>query len=104
VTARRPHAEAIAVGWAFAKALGWEAETTRLGFVFRWTKLRGRELAPWSNSGVIITAYGVANDDELTTYVELSLDTCDDDRAVGGTGHARAFCSVWRLQIAPHSN
>jgi hypothetical protein len=68
-------AEAIAVGLAFAKALEWEQETTRLGFAFRWTKLKGRELKTWANPSVLISAYEAAHDDEVTTYVELSLDT-----------------------------
>jgi hypothetical protein len=67
-------AEAIAVGLAFAKALGWPTDTTRLGFAFRWTKLAGRDLTPWANPGVSINA-GKAHDDEVTTFIELSLDT-----------------------------
>jgi hypothetical protein len=68
-------AEAVLVGLAFAKALGWESEKTRLGFAFRWEKLKGRELEPWSNPLTTISSYGVAEDDEVTTFVELSLDT-----------------------------
>jgi hypothetical protein len=41
-------AEAILVGLAIAKALGWKSEEARLGFAFRWTKLPMRwcPLAP----------------------------------------------------------
>jgi hypothetical protein len=67
-------AEAIAVGLAFARALGWEPDKTRLGFAFRWTKLSGRQLEPWGNPMVVISG-GAAHDDSVTTYVELSLDT-----------------------------
>jgi hypothetical protein len=36
-------AEAIAVGLAFVKELGWNLGETKLGFAFRWTKLKGVE-------------------------------------------------------------
>ena len=42
---------------------------------FRWTKLKGRTLNPWANPLVIISSYDLAHDDEVTTFVELSLDT-----------------------------
>jgi hypothetical protein len=69
-------AEAIAVGLSFAKALGWEPEPTRLGYAFRWTKLKGRCLASWANRQAYLSAdYGPAHEDEVTSYIELSLDT-----------------------------
>ena len=68
-------AEAIAVGLAFGRALGWDAEKTQLGFAFRWTKLRGRALVAWAYPAVTITSFGVSHDDEVTTFVELSPDT-----------------------------
>jgi len=68
-------AEAIAVGLASAKALGWNSETARLGFAFRWTKLKGRDLHPWANPLTTISALDVAHDDEVTTFVEMPLDT-----------------------------
>jgi hypothetical protein len=68
-------AEAIAVGLAFAKALGWEPERTRLGFAFRWTGLKGRELVAWANPGVYFSTTGRAHDDAVTTYVEVPVDT-----------------------------
>jgi hypothetical protein len=67
-------AEALLVGLAFAKALGWKSEEARLGFAFRWTKLKGRQLEPWANPGVHISAYGTAQDDTVTTFIELPLD------------------------------
>lgn len=67
-------AEAIAVGLAFARALGWKPDETRLGFAFRWTNLSGRQLEPWANPMIFISG-GTAHDDAITTYVELSLDT-----------------------------
>jgi hypothetical protein len=68
-------AEAIAVGLTFAKALGWEPEAARLGFAFRWTKLAGRRLSRWSDPYFASLGGGTAYDDEVTTFVELSLDT-----------------------------
>ena len=68
-------AEAIAVGQAFANALGCNRENTRLGFVFRWTGLRGRRLEPWTNPAVIINAFGDSHEDIFTSFVELSLDS-----------------------------
>jgi hypothetical protein len=67
--------EALLVGLAFAKALGWNSEEARLGFAFRWSKLRGRQLEPWANPFVSISAYGVAQDDTVTTFIELPLGT-----------------------------
>jgi hypothetical protein len=67
--------EALLVGLAFAKALGWKSEEARLGFAFRWTKLKGRQLEPWASSAVPISARGTAQDDAVTTFVELPLDT-----------------------------
>lgn len=76
-------AEAIAVGLAFAKALGWETEKTRLGFAFRWTKLKGRALIAWANPAVTITSYGISHDEVATTFVELSFGhTSNRDRSV----------------------
>jgi hypothetical protein len=68
-------AEAILVGLAIAKALGWKSEEARLGFAFRWTKLKGRQLEPWANAVVPISAAGTAQDDSVTTFVDLPLDT-----------------------------
>lgn len=68
-------AEAIAVGLAFAKALGFKEDTTRLGFAFRWSKLSKRELISWANPIIPITGGHVAHDDEITMFTELSLYT-----------------------------
>jgi hypothetical protein len=67
--------EALLVGLAFAKALGWKREEARLGFALRWTKLKGRRLEPWAKQVVPISAAGTAQDDTVTTFVELPLDT-----------------------------
>jgi hypothetical protein len=68
-------AEHIAAGLAIIKALGWNPEKTRLGFAFRWTKLHGRQLTPWANPWVTISSFDVAHDDNVTTFVEVPLET-----------------------------
>jgi Schlafen, AlbA_2 len=67
-------AEAIAVGMAVAKGLGW-AETATLGFMFRWRKLKGRRLDSWANPIVYVPGGGPARQDEITTFIELPLAT-----------------------------
>jgi hypothetical protein len=68
-------AEAIAVGIAFAKAMGCEAEHTVLGFAFRWTRLRGRELGSWAQPGRHISPGRDAYQDEVVVFVNVPLDT-----------------------------
>lgn len=68
-------AEAIAVGLAFVKELGWDLENTKLGFAFKWTKLKGRELTPWAQSTIVFSGGRTAYDDEVSTFVELPANT-----------------------------
>jgi hypothetical protein len=68
-------AEAIAVGIAFAKAMGCDQEKTDLAFAFRWTKLRGRKLVSWSNPGRYISPGRSAYQDEVFTHIRVPLDT-----------------------------
>jgi hypothetical protein len=68
-------AEVIAVGLAFARALGWKSQDTTLAFAFRWTKLAGRKLEPWANPAVHISAYERTATDTVNSYVEVPLDT-----------------------------
>jgi hypothetical protein len=67
-------AEAIAVGLGFARALGGDPEKTTLGFAFKWTNLAGRHLTRWADPFDDIGG-GTAHQNEVTTCVELSLDT-----------------------------
>src|ERR1700722_11566779 len=68
--------EAMAVGIAFAKGLNWIPQDTRLGFAFRWHNLKGRNLTVWSRPLYFDTiGGGKAEDDEVTSFVEFSLDT-----------------------------
>jgi hypothetical protein len=68
--------EAMAVGIAFAKGLDWIPQDTRLGFAFRWHDLKGRHLSVWSKPFYFDhLGGGRAEDDEVTSFVEFSLDT-----------------------------
>ena len=67
-------AEALAVGLSLAQGIGWDADTTTLGFAFQWAKISGRRLEPWANPSVIING-GTAHQDQIVTSVELPLDT-----------------------------
>jgi hypothetical protein len=64
--------ESLAVGIAFARALGWDANCG-LAFAFRWTKLSGRRLTPWVDPFATIGG-GIANDNEIETFVAFDLD------------------------------
>jgi hypothetical protein len=68
-------AEVIAVGIAFAKAMGCAAEETQLAFAFRWTKLQGRQLTSWAQPGRNIFPGRFAYQDEVLTFVNAPLDT-----------------------------
>jgi hypothetical protein len=67
-------AEVIAVGLAFVKALDWNLEHTKIGFSFRWTKLKGRELTTWAVPMTFLSA-GRAAQDEVSTFVTVPADT-----------------------------
>lgn len=67
-------AEAIAVGIAFAKAMGCVPETTQLAFLFKWSKLRGRKLVSWANPGRHISPRRSAYQDEVLAYVRVPLE------------------------------
>jgi hypothetical protein len=66
--------EAIAVGIAVAKGLGW-ADTATLGFMFRWRKLKGRRLDSWANPVVYVPGGGPTQQDEMTTFIDVPLAT-----------------------------
>jgi hypothetical protein len=68
-------AEALAVGIAFAKAMGCDAEKTLLAFAFRWTKLHGRELTSWIMPERHIFPGRIAYQDEVLACVNIPLDT-----------------------------
>ncbi len=71
----RKVAEAIAVGIAFAKAMGCDPEKTQLAFRFRWTKLEGRKLISWEDHWRHIWPDGPAYQDEVSVFIEVPLET-----------------------------
>ena len=71
----RKVAEAIAVGIAFAKAMGCDPEKTQLAFGFQWTNLRGRELTSWVEPARYIPPGEPAYQDAVTTFIEVPLET-----------------------------
>lgn len=68
-------AEAIAVGLAFAKAMGYDTEHTVLAFAFRWSRLHGRELVSWADIGRHMISGRKAYQDEVLTFVNVPLET-----------------------------
>lgn len=68
-------AEAVAVGIAFAKAMGCKREETTLCYAFRWSGLKDRMLSSWAVPSRIIPMGMTAHQDEITTYVKVPLDT-----------------------------
>jgi hypothetical protein len=66
--------KSVAVGIAIAKGLGWP-ETTRLGFLFRWQKLKGRRLDSWANPIIYVPGGGPAQEDEITSFIEVPITT-----------------------------
>ena len=68
-------AEAIAVGIAFAKAMGCDPEKTQLAFGFQWTNLRGRKLTSWVEPARYIPPGEPAYQDAVTTFIEVPLET-----------------------------
>jgi hypothetical protein len=68
-------AEAIAVALGFARAMGCPIETTSVAFAFRWTKMKGRELSSWANSGRHVPRGNIAYQDDITSRVIAPLET-----------------------------
>jgi len=67
-------AEAIAVGIAFAKAMGCIEEATNLVFVFRWKGLENRILCSWSDPSRYLSSDSISYQNELLTEVIVPLD------------------------------
>jgi len=68
-------AEAMAVGLAFAKAMGCETDKTQLAFAFRWNKLKDRQLNSWVSPMRLVRVTSPAYDDEVSSFVNVPLDT-----------------------------
>lgn len=67
--------EAIAVGTAFAKAMGCDLESTNLAFAFKWTGLKGRILTSWANPRRYISSGRTAYQDDVLSFVFVPLET-----------------------------
>jgi hypothetical protein len=68
-------AETIAVGLAYAHAMGYKSEATRLGFAFRWKGLKDRTLSSWANPARYLSVDRSAYQDEVEAFVQVGLDT-----------------------------
>ena len=68
-------AEAIAVGIAFAKAMGCDPEKTQLAFGFRWTTLKERSLVSWVDPRRSLLPQRPAYQDQVIVLVSVSLQT-----------------------------
>jgi hypothetical protein len=66
-------AETIAVGVAFAKAMGCKLDTTQLAFGFRWSKLQGRVLSSWAQPLRYISPHD-AYQDQVFSDITVPLD------------------------------
>lgn len=67
-------AEALAVGLAFAKAMNCDPEKTTLSFMFKWSKLQGRELISWANPERYISPGRIAYQDEVISFIHIPLE------------------------------
>lgn len=67
-------AEALAVGLAFAKAMGCSSENCFLQYCFRWSKLSGRSLSSWADFRRLSSSRE-AYQDQVISSVAVALDT-----------------------------
>ncbi len=70
--------EALAVGQAFARAMGCAEGTVKLSLGFRWTKLKGRSPIPWASPMHIGRGYATAHQDEAESTVVLPFPANDE--------------------------
>jgi hypothetical protein len=70
-------AEAIAVGIAFAKSMGYSSDTTTLAFAFKWTKLKDRKLSSGdrNNFSLDIPDRYFASDPKIDSFIDVPLET-----------------------------
>lgn len=67
--------ETIAVGLAFARAMGCEPEKTTLAFAFKWNRLRNRYLSSWAQPGRFLPENYSAYQNEVLAFVNVRLET-----------------------------
>jgi hypothetical protein len=65
-------AEVILVSLAFAKAMGCDPDKCSIDYLFTWSKLKGRQLAAWSDPGRG-THSGKAQQDSIKTRIKVPL-------------------------------
>lgn len=72
-------AEAVAVGLTIIAKLSSGGETDsnprRVGFAFKWSKLKSRRLDTWANRTVAMIGSPQTHVDDIDTYVEVPSDT-----------------------------
>jgi hypothetical protein len=66
-------AETIAVGRAFARAMGCPEDDTTLEFGFRWRGMKGRTLSSWANSNRHLSMPRTSVQDEILCRVSVPL-------------------------------
>lgn len=66
-------AETIAVGRAFARAMGCSEEGTTLEFGFRWKGMKGRTLSSWAQPGRSLSMRRTSVQDEIICFVSVPL-------------------------------
>jgi hypothetical protein len=71
-------AEALAVGRAFANALGASSETT-LNFAFRWSGIRRREIDLWAHPGAEFLSAQASRQDMSQCEISISPSTNDEE-------------------------
>lgn len=67
-------AEAMAVALRFTEALDCDPEKTKVEFLFRWTRLKGRQLSSWADPRRFLFSTGEAYNDEHEEGISLPLD------------------------------
>ncbi|EUC18838.1 AlbA family DNA-binding domain-containing protein [Paraburkholderia hospita] len=75
-------AEGIAVGLAFAKAMGCDDDECSLEFAFRWSGLKGRQLGSWAIPSRYISPGRTAYQDGISLFQTISANM--PPSAIGG--------------------
>lgn len=63
--------EAVAVGMAYAKAMGLDEDHGEVHFGFRWNGLSGRELSSWANFERYVSPGRIAVQDQVTSDITV---------------------------------
>jgi hypothetical protein len=71
-------AEALAVGRAFANALGASSETT-LSFAFRWSGIKNRQINLWAHPGAEFMSARASRQDSAQCEVNIAASANDEE-------------------------